>query len=455
MAKTTEEVVGQTPHEVMTVLKNKASEFEITAESDGNAQTIRCRIDKAGQNSIGYIYTRIFPGRMFKEVLVTISLKPSSDGRGTAVTLRGKHLRTEAPPGTQIDDGGDIMIEAATVWTHLKNIVMQEVNAGKIETLTRTYNAGTRELFQLLKDPGLLVPASYITVEKDETGGRVKFQDPTGSLVYLIERTDCQEPDKVTYTVESNTSNMWVRKGNVELTLERVHESKSVLTARAVPARTQLSEQMRMSAMYLPAEQLSGYLSFRQDLGILMSWIDAAVPLQIPHIRDMIVVQGDFVAGGKVEIRDSVVNRTQIETGGASDNGRFVVHASRNMETKVDIRDSVVNRTDISGNEKNVEIYQKCLQTAIQDGRIEDNEAAMIDMLQRSLGITPEDNLRALEGLHLLEKEHVKQYEQILSAILASGMIGSSDEGALETLRIQNGIPHLIHQALITRFRSR
>jgi hypothetical protein len=453
MTIASDEVVGQTPPEVMTVLKNTASEFEITVDSDGHAQTIRCHIKEAGDDSLTYLYTQIFPGRMFKEVLVRICLRPTE--RGTAVTVGGKSLRTEAPPGTPIKMDMDVKHDTATIWTYLKNIIMQEANAGKIETVTRTYNAGTRELFQLLRDPGLLVPASYITVEKDETEGRVKFQDPTGSLVYLIKRTDCQEHDKVTYAVESNTSNMWVRKGMVELSLERIHESKSVLTARAVPGQTRLSEQMRMSAMYIPAEQLSGYLSFRQDLAMLMGWIDAAVPLQIPHIRDMIVVQGDFVAGGKIEIRDSVVSRTQMGTGGANDNGSYIVHADRDVDKKVDIKDSVVNRTLIGGNERNVEIYQKCLQTAFQDGHVDDNEAAMIDMLQRSLGITPEENLRALEGLHLFEKEPVKQYEQILSAILASGRIDSSDEGALETLRIQNEIPLLIHHALLTRLRSR
>jgi hypothetical protein len=169
----------------------------------------------------------------------------------------------------------------------------------------------------------------------------------------------------------------------------------------------------------------------------------------------MVVVQGDFVAGGKFEIRDSVLNRTQIGTGCANDNGMFVVHASRNVEQKVDIRDSVVNRTDVYGTERNVEINQKCLQTAFQDEYIDDKEAAMIDILQRSIVITPEENLRALEGLHLFEEERVKQYEQTLSVILASGRIGSFDEGTLETMRIQNGIPLLIHQALITRFKSR
>ena len=451
----TEEVRGQIPGDVMAILKDKASQFEICTESGGSAQTIRCRLAEAGQDSLGYVYAHIFPGKMLKEVFVTISLGPGPDGRGTLVTLGGRLMRMEAPPGTPIDAGADVDHEVRTVWTYLKNIVMIEVNARNVETISRTYNAGMRELFFMLRDPGLLVPASFVTVERDEKKGRVRFQDTTGSLVYSIALLDYHEPDRLTYDIESNTSNMWVRSGRVELCIEKVHEAKSVLTARAVSDRTQLSEQMRMSAMYLPAEQLSGYLSFRQDLGMLMGLIDAAVPLQLPHIRDMIVVQGDFVAGGKIEIKDSVVNRTTIETGRTGDDGKYIVHAERTTGTKVDIKDSVVNRSELGGMGKNVEVYQKSLQAAFQDGLIDDSEAAMIDMLQRSLGITPEDNLRALEGTNILQTDKARQYEQTLSVIVAGGRTGPSDEAALDTLRKQSGIAAIIHQALMTRLRSR
>jgi hypothetical protein len=451
----TEEVRGQSPTDVMAILKDKASLFEISTESGGSAQTIRCRLAEADQDSLGYVYAQIFPGKMLKEIFVTISLLPGPEGRGTVVTLGGRLLRMEAPPGTPIDAGTDVDHEVRTVWTYLKNIVMIEANARNVETISRTYNAGMRELFFMLRDPMLLVPAMYVTVEKNEARGIVRFQDPSGSLVYSIALVDHQEPDRLTYNIESNTSNMWVRSGRVELCIEKVHEARSVLTARAVSDRAQLSEQMRMSAMYLPAEQLSGYLSFRQDLGLLMSWIDAAVPLQLPHIRDMIVVQGDFVAGGKIEIKDSIVNRTTIETGRTGDDGKYIVHADRTTGRKVDIKDSVVNRSELGGMGKNVEVYQKSLQAAFLDGFIDDSEAAMIEMLQRSLGITQEDNLKALEEINILETDQVKQYEQTLKTILAGGMTWPSDEAALDTLRKQNGIAEIIHQALMIRLRPR
>jgi hypothetical protein len=122
----------------------------------------------------------------------------------------------------------------------------------------------------MLKDPGLLATASYITVERDETKGRIKFQDPTGSLVYLIERMDYDEPVKLTYHIENKTSNMCTRTGKVELSLEKINEAKSNLPAKAISDPTHILENMKRSVMYLPAEQLSGYLSFRQDLGMLM-----------------------------------------------------------------------------------------------------------------------------------------------------------------------------------------
>jgi hypothetical protein len=107
-----------------------------------------------------------------------------------------------------------------------------------------------------------------------------------------------------------------------------------------------------------PPEQLSGYLSFRQDLGMLMSWIDADVPLQIPHIRDMTVVRGDFVAGPKVDIRDSIVSRTEIRTAPEPDDGKYLVHAERQAGEKVEVTNSVISRSDPAGRVNNVEVYQ-------------------------------------------------------------------------------------------------
>lgn len=97
------------------------------------------------------------------------------------------------------------------------------------------------------------------------------------------------------------------------------------------------------------------------------------MPLQIPHMRDMIVVQGDFVAGGKIEIKDSVLNRTQIYIGGMRDDGRLIVHADRNVDTKVGIKDSVIHRSNIGGLGKHVEVYRKALRAAFGDGRIDDS----------------------------------------------------------------------------------
>ena len=97
-----EQLNGQTPQEIMAILKDPGAEFEITAASDENNQIIRCRIKEAGKDSVQYIDTQMFPGRMLKEVLVTTPMKPTA--RGTEVTHGGKHLRTEASPGTMIND---------------------------------------------------------------------------------------------------------------------------------------------------------------------------------------------------------------------------------------------------------------------------------------------------------------------------------------------------------------
>ena len=454
MTAISDEVKGQAPAELLALLKDRASEFGISAGTEDNAQTIKCRLEGSGGDWLSYTYTQLFPGKLLKEAVVTITFRPGPGGRGTAVTAGGRHIRTEAPPGTAVDGDTNVDHEARTVWTYIKNMVTLELNARKEETITRTYNAGLKELFFMLRDPSLLVPPSYVAVESDGKKGLVKFQDPTGSLVYSVALADCHEPDRLTYELESNTSNMWVRSGRVELHLEKVHPAKSVLTARATSNRTQVSEQMRLSAMYLPSEQLSGYLSFRQDLGMLVGWIDAAVPLRIPHIRDMIVVQGDFVAGGKIEIRDSVVNRTTLETGPPPDEGKYIVHAERTAGDKVEVKDSIVSRSVLGGRGKNVEVYGNSLEAAFMDGRIDDSEAAMIEMLQQSLGITPEDNLRVLEGLHRLDSDEVRLYDVMLRKLLADGGAEMSPD-ALEKLRVGFRIPLVVHQALMTRLRSR
>lgn len=453
MTGRTEDVEGLAPEAVLAILKDKARTFEMEAGSDESTQIIKGRVEASGADSISYVYTQLFPGRLLREVLVTMTLKPKAGG--TAVAVGGRHLRTEAPPGTPIDGSADVRHEVTTVWTYLKNLVMQQVSSGRVETVERTYNAGMRELFCMLKDPALLVPSTYVTVENDAARGRIRFQDPTGSLAYQLERTGMEEPRKVSYHVESSTGNMWKRMGDVELTIEKVNEARSKLTARAVPGQTQLSEQMQFSAMYLPAEQLSGYLSFRQDLSMLLGWIDTAVPLQVPHIRDMIVVHGDFVAGGKVEIKDSVLNRTDIRTGGDKDDGKYIVHSVGQMDDKIEIKDTVINRSEIGGRGKNIEVYKSSLNAAFLDGRIDDSEAAMIETLQSSLGITPGEHLAVLDELGVLGKENVVHYARVLSTAMADGKIDTSEEAVLEALRQQYRMPLMVHNALVTRIRAR
>jgi ribosomal protein S28E/S33 len=444
-----EEIDGIPPGKVMQILKEKASAFTIRAGEDDNVQEVECRILESGADAMVYEYRQFFPGKLLKIFQIRIRLAPK--GKGTVGSIDGKLLRTEAPPGTVIEGGGDARHEATTLWTYLKNLVIQEINAGRVDEIERVYNAGPRELFQMLKDPSLLTPAMYLTNEKDPVNGSVTFQDPSGSLVFLIRRTGLEEPNRLKYHMESNTSNMWIRTGDVELSIEKINEAKSRLIARAVPGPTEVAEQMKMSAMYLPAEQLQGYLSFRQDLGMLMGWIEAAVPIHIPHIRDMIVVQGDFVAGGKVEIKDSVVNRANIQTGAMKDDGKYIVHAGGQTGDKVTVKDSVVHRTDIGSGGKSLEVYRKSMEAAFQDGRIDDSEATLLESLQSSLGITPEEHLSVLEGLGVLEKDAVKQYCHVLGATLADGKIDDSEAAVLETLRKQYGIPLVIHRALCTK----
>jgi hypothetical protein len=444
-----DEIAGLPPERVTAILRDKAARFSIRAGEDDNVQVVECRMTDTGPDTMNYEYDQLFPGKLLKVVSIVVRLAPK--GKGTVASLDGKLVRMEAPPGTPIQGSDDVSHDVMTFWTYLKNLVVQEENAGRVDRMERLYNAGYRELFTMLKDPSLLAPAPFIVTEKDEAAGSVSFQDASGSLLYDLRRLSVEEPRKVVYHLQSNTGNMWVRSGDVELVVEPINEAKSRLSATARPGPTEVAEQMKLSAMYLPAEQLQGYLSFRQDLGMLMAWIDGAVPLHIPHIRDMIIVQGDFVAGGKVEIKDSVLNRTDIRTGAMKDDGKYIVHAGKQTGDKIEIKDSVVNRADIGSGGKNLEVYQKSMQAAFQDGRIDDSEASLLDALQGSLGITPEEHLSVLEGLGVLEKDGVKQYARVLEATMADGKIDDSEAAVLEALRRQYGIPLVVHRALCTR----
>jgi len=444
-----EDITGLPPERVMAILRDKAARFSIRAGEDDNVQVVECRLMDAGSDSMTYEYSQLFPGKFLKVVKIVVRLAPK--GKGTFAALNGRLLRMEAPPGTPIEGSDDVQHDVMTFWTYLKNLVVQEENAGRVDKMERVYNAGYRELFAMLKDPSLLAPAPFIVTEKDDAAGTVSFQDGSGTLLYDLRRLAFQEPRKVVYHLQSNTGNMWVRCGDVELVITPIDEAKSRLSATAHPGQTEVAEHMKLSAMYLPAEQLQGYLSFRQDLGMLMAWIDGAVPLHIPHIRDMIVVQGDFVAGGKVEIKDSVLNRTDIRTGTMKNDGKYIVHAGKQTGDKIDIRDSVINRADIGSGGKNLEVYKKSMEAAFLDGRIDDSEASLLDALQGSLGITPEEHLSVLEGLGVLDKDSIKQYAQVLATTLADGKIDDSEAAILETLRRQYGIPLVIHRALCTK----
>jgi len=473
------------PQRIVETLRKLPEALQMDS-GDASGQQLTLTARTITDNVAIYQYLQFFPEKMLKEIILTITFIPQGEGSG--ITITGNMTRYEAPPGRQHQIEMDIKFDLTTTWTYLKNRITQETSQGKPESADRNYNAGMKELFIMLKNPVLLSPAYFVIVEQDEVRGFVKFQDPTGSLNYTVERLEYFEPDRIIYHVESNTSNMYTRSGTVEITIESVNLTKSKLHLRAAPEPTKLSKQMEMSSMYLQPEQLQAYLSFKQDLQMLLGWIDAAVVQQIPHIRDMVIVQGDFVAGSKVDIRDSVLNKTNIEIGKVPDDGRFLVHSDKTVESKVTITDSVVNRSNVDASKanvdgsvvnrstidkpvdmkndvmsrdkttaqpamdnKNVEVYMKSLEAAFQDGIIDNSEAMMLETLQKAFDITPEQHLGVMEALGVLKGEQVEKYAQILQTTLTDQKIDSSEEAILNTLRTQFKIPMIIQQALVTK----
>ena len=91
-----------------------------------------------------------------------------------------------------------------------------------------------------------------------------------------------------------------------------------------------------------------------------------------------------------VEIKDSIIQRSNLDFGGSGGKG-----------TEINISDSVVTRSSVgSASEGNISVYRNLLIIALQDGYINENEEKMLADSRSNLGITMDQHYSLLSALN-------------------------------------------------------
>lgn len=337
---------------------------------------------------------------------------------------------------------------------------------------TKDVNAGARELRILMSKPDLLECSYYITIHSDED--HIIITDTMRSSEYDIRLVDFPEHGDIIYIIGSKMTDIWSKKVEMRINIEQVSDLKSRLIIEARKLDMKLGAQMAMSAAFMPEDQMEGITAVTMELTIFTSIIEAAIQSQIPYIRDAYVVKGDLV-GSKVEITDSVVNRSSINV-----DNKFPEDADIRSNTRVDqkisvndsqmnrsqigvsgtsqvsIDDSVINRSEIAQGADNhsLETYKETLKKALADGDIGESEDAMLKVLREGLGITPEQHRELMRKLSGAQGKQLQTYRQVLKEAMRDGVVQPSEEAMLAQLRMSLGISKDQHEKLLKEFKK-
>ena len=334
----------------------------------------------------------------------------------------------------------------------------------------KDFAAGERELRALLSQPKMLVTNYYVV--KSSSDRHLDFSDSMNSWKFHIELASSGGTGPIVYLVQSDTAALYSKTSEMRLLIEPVDDVKTRLTIDAIALKTELGEQMRQSAQYFAKEQLENILSIATDLTIFQSLIESAVQSNLPYVRDMIVVKGDYVQS-KVDIRDSVLSRTNI----SMDTKRTdaYVRANSHIDSKVTITDSVVQRADISGGgdggDGNIEMndsvvsrtsigmpaqppeglaaYRKALESAVKDGAVAPSQEAMLKVLRQRFGITQARHEEMLQEIADSKDINVATYLEVLKEAMRDGSVEGAEEDVLRSLRQSLGISEETHQRLM------
>jgi len=321
----------------------------------------------------------------------------------------------------------------------------------------------------LLSDPKHFSTSYYQTLESDPKS--IKFTDSMHSLVQGIALLEVNPAGAIVYKYVYDMPNMITKSSRMEIYIEPVDDLKSRITIKCTRIDLKFAEQMEASLHYLSKEVLEGFTSVCQELTTFHTMIDLAISSNLPYIRDAIIVKGDYI-GTKVDIKDSVLQRTTLNIDGGPSSKVHVRSDGNYIPQKVEIKDSVVTHSDLgSGGEtkvdgsviigkhdpekvdgaakclgdSNQETYRRALERAVADGKIVESEERMLRTLRNSLGITMAQHDQLIEEIRLSTDKNYQTYKQMVFDAMEDGNIDPDEVGMLETLRESLGISEYLH----------
>jgi hypothetical protein len=339
-------------------------------------------------------------------------------------------------------------------------------------TLTRTdygyklekdINAGVTELRVLLSNPKNLATTYYQTLEQDER--HLSFTDSMHSSMYGIDLLEANPGGPVVYKFIMEMPSMIRKTSRMEIFIEPKDDIKTRLLVKASRM------EMEASLHYLPKDTLDGMTSTMLELTVFQVMIDQAIAANLPYIRDAIIVKGDYI-GTKVEIKDSVLQKTNINVDGKPPSDVHIRSDGNYVPTKTIIENSVITKSDIGkdgpvevkdsvivgkgggGNvggaatclgSSNLEAYRRALERAMLDGVIVESEERLLRSLRSSLGVTVEQHEQLLEDIKLSTDKNYQTYKQVIFESMVDGRMDEDEMGMLESLRASLGISDAMH----------
>gem|GEM_PF-6662134 len=342
----------------------------------------------------------------------------------------------------------------------------------------KDFNAGPKELRVLLSDPKHLATTYYQTLESDPKS--MKFTDSMQSMMYGIELLESNPIGAIVYKFVWNMPNMINKSSRMEILIDPIDDLKTRITIKCTRIDLQFAEQLEASLHYLPQQTLDGFTSVCQELTTFHSMIEQAIQANLPYIRDAIIVKGDYI-GTKVDIKDSVLQRTNLNIDGGPSSKVHVRQDGDYIPSKVEIKDSVVSHSGLgSGGETkvedsvvvgkrepekvdgaakclgdpNLETYRRSLERAMADGKIVETEERMLRTLRNSLGITIGQHDQLLEEIKLSTDKNYQTYKQMVLDAMEDGQIDPDEMGMLESLRQSLGISDYQHARAVEEARK-
>jgi hypothetical protein len=321
----------------------------------------------------------------------------------------------------------------------------------------------------LLSDPKHFSTSYYQTLASDPKS--IKFTDSMHSLVQGIELLEANPAGAIVYKYVYDMPNMITKSSRMEIYIEPVDDLKSRITIKCTRIDLRFAEQMEASLHYLNPEVLDGFTSVCQELTTFHTMIELAITSNLPYIRDAIIVKGDYI-GTKVDIKDSVLQRTTLNVDGGPSSKVHVRQDGDYIPSKVDIKDSVVTHSDLGTNsdtkvdgsviigkhgpekvdgaakclgDPNLETYRRSLERALADGKIAESEERMLRTLRTSLGISMAQHDQLLEEITLSTDKNYQTYKQMVLDAMIDGQIDPDEMGMLESLRQSLGISEYQH----------